>query len=185
MGGILQRCSSDQRENHGCATRPSYKKGPKISWGRPMKMNQRMSALLRQADIPVPFVEETALRTPPMPALSQVGEFVLLKNQYEANKHVRPADFPDKTGFECFINHVHHPLDGTDASLKACLSYAISLQKGLARIAKNRSFQVIVSVDDHECTIRFHQLRQGESWLAEDLEGYTDEAVLVLGTEPD
>ena len=148
-----------------------------------MRMNQRMSALLRQADISVPFVDDPALRTLSTPALSEVGEFVLLKNQYEANKHVSPADFPDKTGFESFINHVNRPFDGTAVSLKSCLSYAIALRKALARIAKNRSFQVIVSVDDHECTIRFHQLRQGESWVAEDLEGYTEEAVLHLGTE--
>jgi hypothetical protein len=148
-----------------------------------MKMNQSMAALLRQADIPVPFVDDPVLTTLSMPALSQVGEFVLLKNQYEANRHVSPADFPDKTGFECFINHVHHPFDGTGASLKSCLNYAIALQMALARIAKNRSFQVIVSVDDHECTIRFHQIRQGEAWIAEDLEGYAEEAVLLLGAE--
>ena len=148
-----------------------------------MKMNQRMSALLRRADIPVPFVDDPALNTLSIPALSEVGEFVLLKNNYEANKHVKPADLPDKTGYECFINHVHRPFDGTGASLKSSLSYAIALEKGLARIAKNRSFQVIVSVNDHECTIRFHRLRQGEAWIADDLEGYADDAVLLLGTE--
>jgi hypothetical protein len=148
-----------------------------------MKMNQRVSALLRQADIPVPFVDDPALRTLSMPALSEVGEFVLLKNNYEANRHVKPADHEDKTGFECFINHVHLPFDGTAASLKSCLSHAIALQKGLARIAKNRSFQVIVAVEDHGCTVRFHQLRKGEAWIAEDLEGYADDAVLLLETD--
>jgi hypothetical protein len=148
-----------------------------------MKMNQRMSALLQQADIPVPFVDDPALRALSLPAFSVVGEFVLLKNQYEPNKHVSPADFPDKTGYESFINHVHRSFDGTAASLKSCLSYAIALQKGLTRIAENRRFQVIVSVDDRECTVRFHQLRQGETWIAEDLEGYAEEAVLLLETD--
>lgn len=142
-----------------------------------------MSALLRQADIPVPFVDDPALNALPIPALLEVGEFVLLKKNYEANKHVKPADHEDKTGYECFINHVHLPFDGTGASLKSCLSYAIALQKGLSRIAKNRSFLVIASVNDDWCTVRFHQLRQSESWVAEDLEGYTEEAVLLLGTE--
>ena len=146
-------------------------------------MNQRMSTLLRKADIPVPFVDDPALNTLSIPALSEVGEFVLLKNNYVANKHIKPADHEDKTGFECFINHVHLPFDGTGASLKFCLSYAIALQKGLARIAKNRSFRVIVAVEDLGCTVRFHQVRQGESWVAEDLESYTEEAVLLLGTE--
>ncbi len=148
-----------------------------------MKMNQRMSALLRQADIPVPFVDDPALRTLSLPAFSVVRESVLLKNQYEPNKHVSPADFPDKTGYESFINHVHRPFDGTAASLKSCLSYAIALQKGLTRIAENLRVQVIVSVDDHGCTVRFHQLRQGEAWIAEDLEGYADDAVLLLETD--
>jgi hypothetical protein len=147
-----------------------------------MKMNQRMSALLRQADIPVPFVDDPALRTLSLPAFSVVGESVLLKNQYEPNRHVSPADFPDKTGYESFINHVHRPFHGTAASLKSCLSYAIALQKGLTKVAENRRFQVIVSVDGRECTIRFHQLRQGETWIAEDLEGYAEEAILLLET---
>jgi len=148
-----------------------------------MKMNQRMSALLQQADIPIPFMDDPALRTLSLPAFSMVGEFVLLKNQYEPNRHVSPADFPDKTGYESFINHVHRPFDGTAASLKSCLSYAIALQKALMGIAEDRRFQVIVAVDDHECTVRFHQLRQDETWIAEDLEGYADEAVLLLETE--
>jgi hypothetical protein len=147
-----------------------------------MKMNQRMSALLQQADIPVPFLDDSDLRTLSMPALSEVGEFVLLTNNYEANKHVKPADHEDKTGYECFINHVHRPFDGTGASLKSSLNYAIALQKGLARIAKNRTFLVLVAVDHHECTVRFHQLRQGEAWIADDLEGYADEAILLLET---
>ena len=146
-------------------------------------MNQRMSALLQQADIPVPFVDDPALSALSIPAFSEVGEFVLLKNNYEANRHVNAADLPDKTGYECFINHVHRPFDGTGASLKSSLSYAIALQKGLDRIAKNRTFRVIVSANDHECTIRFHEVRQSETWIAENLEGYADDAILVLETQ--
>jgi hypothetical protein len=133
-------------------------------------------------DIPVSFVDDPALNALRIPALSEVGEFVLLKNNYEANKHVKPADHEDKTGYECFINHVHLPFDGTGASLKSCLSYAIAPQKGLARIAKNRNFLVIASVNDDWCTVRFHQVRQGESWITEDLEGYAEEVILLLET---
>lgn len=143
-------------------------------------MNQRMSVLLRQVGISGPFVDSATLKTFPRPVLLEVGEFVLLKSQFEANKHVNPADLPDKTGFECFVNHVHHAFDGTDASVRSCLSYAIALQNSLSQIAKGRSFLVIVSFGDHECITRFHQVRQDESWAAEDLEGYTEEAVLLL-----
>ena len=54
-----------------------------------MKMNQRMSALLRQADIPVSFVDDPALNALRIPALSEAGEFVLLKNNYERRSAAR------------------------------------------------------------------------------------------------
>ena len=148
-----------------------------------MKLNRRMSALLLHAGVPVPFGDSLTPELSPVPAIEIVGEYVLLKKHYEANKHVSPEGLQDKTGYECFINHVHFPFDGTGDSLKSCLRYAVALQHGLAQIAKNRGFQVIVSVSEHECTVRFHKLRQGESWIAEDLEGYADEAILLLGTD--
>jgi hypothetical protein len=143
-------------------------------------MNQKMSVLLKQADISVPFPDSTTLETFPLPVLLEVGEFVLLRSHYEANKHVNPKDLPDKTAFECLINHVHHPFERTNASLRSCLSYAIALQNSLSRIANGRGFLVIASFDDHECVTRFHQVRQNENWVAADLEGYTKEAVLLL-----
>lgn len=146
-------------------------------------MNRRMSALLLHAGVPLPFGDSLTPALSPVPALAIVGEFVLLREQYEADKHISPEDLPDKTGYECLINHVHFPFDGTGDSLKSFLRYAVALQHGLAQIAKNRAFQVIVSVNEQECTVRFHQLRQGESWIAEDLEGYAEEAVLLLGSD--
>ena len=46
-------------------------------------------------------------------------------------------------------------------------------------------FNVIVSYDGDTCAVRFHKIRAGQRWLAEDLEGYVDEGVLVFeaGTE--
>lgn len=37
-----------------------------------------------------------------------------------------------------------------------------------------------VSISEDSCVVRFHQCRKGEQWLADDLEGYAEEAVLVL-----
>lgn len=113
-----------------------------------MKMNHRMSALLRRA-----------------------------------SKDIRPEDLPDQTGYECLINHVHFPFDGTNESLKSSLRYAVAIQKELTRIGQGHGFQVILSVDDRECTVRFHRIRPNENWIADDLEGYTEEAVLLLETD--
>ena len=41
-------------------------------------------------------------------------------------------------------------------------------------------FNVILSYDGESCAVRFHKIRSGQRWLAEDLEGYVDEGVLVF-----
>ena len=41
-------------------------------------------------------------------------------------------------------------------------------------------FNVILSYDGEGCAVRFHKIRAGQRWLAEDLEGYVDEGVLVF-----
>lgn len=145
-----------------------------------MKMNRRMSALLKHADISVPFDDRLLPRPLPVSSFTIVDGSVLLKDQYALARHVSLASFPDRTGFECFVNHVHLPFDGTNESLESCLRYAVGLQQGLARLSKDRCFQVKVSLADNDCAIRFHELRSSESWIAEDLDTYGDEALLLL-----
>jgi hypothetical protein len=142
-----------------------------------MKMNDKMSALLQRADLHWPLGAKATTGEPPI--LEFVQGCVLLKTEYELNKHVKLAEFPDKTGLECFINHVHFRFTGTNESLTSCLEYAAALQAVLASAAQDRRFRVIVGINDNDCVVRFHQIRPGESWISEDLEGYKSEAVLV------
>jgi hypothetical protein len=123
-----------------------------------------------------------------LPELKIFENCVLLKHQWEPNKHAKIADYFDKTGFECFINHVHLPFAETNESqsLASCLEYAATLQDALLPLTPDRQFRVIVSLsEDGEfpgsaCTVRFHQIRPGEVWVTEDLEGYKSEAILVF-----
>ncbi len=41
-------------------------------------------------------------------------------------------------------------------------------------------FNVILSYDGESCAVRFHKIRARQRWLAEDLEDYVDEGVLVF-----
>ncbi len=145
-----------------------------------MRMNKRMSELLARTNIPVPLPSYLGAEEPALPKLAVVDDSVLFKNEYERAKHVKPAEFPDKTGFECFVNHVHIPFNGDRESLLSCLNYAVALQHELARLAGERRFQVIVSVAEDGCVVRFHQIRSGENWLTEDLDRYAEEAILLL-----
>ena len=149
-----------------------------------MKMNSEMSVLM----------ERLAVRWPPTPSalatdtpeLEVFEDCVLLKNEFARNRHVKIPELPDKTGFECFINHVHLPFRSTKKSLVSCLSHAVAIETALTPLAQNRQFRVIVGISENDsspefsCTIRFHQIRSGEEWVADDLEGYESEAVLVF-----
>jgi hypothetical protein len=122
----------------------------------------------------------------PLPTLETFEDCVLLKDQWDPNGHVKIADCFDKTGFECLINHVHLPFDGSNETLISCLEYAAMLQEALMPLATERLLRVIVSLSEDDefpkfaCTVRFHQIRPGETWIAEDLEGFKSEAILVV-----
>jgi len=62
--------------------------------------------------------------------------------------------------------------------LTAGLLTARALSIELARLPGR--FNVIVSYDGDCCAVRFHKIRAGQRWLAEDLEEYVDEGVLVF-----
>jgi hypothetical protein len=144
-----------------------------------MKMNAKMSALLAQFDssIPSSIANWDQLGEP---QLTEVGDSVLLKDQLKSTAHVTLADFQDRTGYECFINHVHVPFDTTRESLQASVEFASRLRSELALIAKGRPFLVILAISGKHCPVRFHQRRPNEVWLDDDLEEYVEEAILVL-----
>lgn len=142
-------------------------------------MNGKMSQLLRSKGIVWPLTAE--LRGREIPKLRFVHDCLLLEEEYERNRHARISDFPDRTGFECFINHVHLPFAGTRESLARCLEYAAALQHAVASVAKGgHRVRVVVGIGDCDCVVRFHLIRPGETWLSENLEDYESEAMLVF-----
>src|SRR5208282_4853177 len=96
-------------------------------WVRQPRMNNKMSALLQRAGLRWPLV---ACAIPAqLPTLEILEDCVLLKEHWEPNKHVKITDCFDRTGFECFVNHVHLPFAGTNESLVSCLKHAATLQE--------------------------------------------------------
>ena len=143
-----------------------------------MRMNTRMSQLLGRFSISLATLASSSSAA--KKEFITVGESLLLKKEFEQAKGVNPSNFPDRTGFECFVNHVHLPFGGTQQSLQSCLEYALALRSQLAEIGQGRRFKVIVSLSDDDCVVRFHELRKNEHWLANDLEAYREEAVLTM-----
>jgi hypothetical protein len=98
-------------------------------------------------------------------------------------------DFPDRTGYECFVNHIHvedyFDEDGSFgqiARLGQGIAFANDLKERLSSFSADENFRLIVSSDESSCSVRFHVIRNGEEWLSPDLNSYQQEAILVLDT---
>ena len=144
-----------------------------------MKMNREMARLLVGIDLSEP----DALPQPESPPrFITEGDSVFLEEQFAGAKNVSTKDFPDRTGFESFVNHVHFSFCGDRSSLLHALGYAMAVQIALQLYDPKRKFLVILSISDNKSTVRFHEVRPNESWLADNLEDYKDEAILTLSS---
>ena len=97
-------------------------------------------------------------------------------------------NFPDLTGFECFVNHIHiedqldRPISNEVALLRQGIAFALETKSQLFSTFPRKHFKVIVASTTDRCDVRVHLNRPGEEWLASDLDGYGKEAILVLET---
>lgn len=87
---------------------------------------------------------------------------------------VSQASFPDKTGLECFVNSVH--ID--DYVEFDFISYALLFIEKCFELwrvsAGGGKLAVIMSGDEFGVVVKFHILREGESWLCANIEEYDD-----------
>lgn len=110
---------------------------------------------------------------------------------------------PDLTGRECLANKLHlsyHlpvstgvPDDGSELDVdegdqRLMLRQGILLGFAVCELAGKLPEPVpvrsIVSVSRSSGTFRFHQVRPGEHWLAEDLDDYKDERIAAVDFRP-
>lgn len=107
-----------------------------------------------------------------------VDECVFLQSLLSLNQNATLHDFPDKTGFECYVNSIHIDDYAEDGDLEQTVFFLFELFKLWNKEFKNKILRAIISSDEFGTVLRFHVLRDDESWIAENLEEY-EEAVLV------
>lgn len=148
-----------------------------------------MSSRLNQSD-PADFVKGEKL-TKRLSRLLRRGfttldQAIVYAAMHNLATNVKPENFPDLTGFECFVNHIRieDQLEGfladKTALLRQGIAFALATESQLHFKFPGRPFNVIVAETSHGCGVRFHLVRRGEEWLADDLDGYREEAILVL-----
>jgi hypothetical protein len=156
-----------------------------------VKLNRRMQGYL--GDLRSRNIDAAPLVPGKWPDLSvqQIGDVVLL-DSFCKKPCLRPSDFGVASALECCANKVL-----VERMLDPRLVYVcpLLLLTGGLFIAEQVSkrltglpgrFNVIVSYDGESCAVRFHKIREGESWLCQDLESYVDEGILVVeaGADP-
>jgi hypothetical protein len=113
-----------------------------------------------------------------------IDEAIIFTAMHEIAENVRAENFPDVTGFECFVNHIHVEdqlhYDDPLALLRQGVAFGLAVWRQLRSAFPSKPFKVIVAATAPSCGVRFHLVRPGEEWLASDLDGYQEEAILVL-----
>jgi len=118
-------------------------------------------------------------------SVAEVNGFVLLES-FRKKPSLRPADFDGPSALEACANKLlmEKMLDPRLVAvcplllLTAGLLTAEAVSRKLVGLPGR--FNVIVSYDGESCAVRFHKIRAGDGWLADDLESYVDEGVLVV-----
>jgi hypothetical protein len=97
----------------------------------------------------------------------------------------------DETGTECFWSHFRledflpetTPLEEV---ARTALDFVWPLRKGILAAHLSGSFRMITAIEfpglaqaKPSCVVRFHRLRSGQQWIAENLESYKHEAIMV------
>lgn len=88
-------------------------------------------------------------------------------------------DFPDKTGYECFINSVNIDDYVEDGYLEQAVSFVRNVFSQWNDIQESKKLIAILSLDEFGLKVKFHMHRVGEQWLSDELEDY-EESILVV-----
>jgi len=154
-----------------------------------VRMNQKMRASLDQAN-PADFAKGEKLSEKLSQLLAQgftdLDGAIVFTAMSNIAENVKPENFTDLTGFECFVNHIHvedqldGPIPNQIALLGQGIALALATESQLRSTFPGKLFNVIVTASAHGCGVRFHLVRPGEEWLASNLDGYSDEAILAL-----
>jgi hypothetical protein len=97
---------------------------------------------------------------------------------YKKNINASLENFPDRTGFECFVNSIHIDDYVNENYFKTSLSFIKSIIKNCSSSFIGEQMRFIIVNNEFGCVVKFHIVRNGESWLSDSLDGYADEVMV-------
>ncbi len=108
----------------------------------------------------------------------------LLSGCLEATRSVSLSDFPDRTGYEAFVNSVHIDGDVQENGIVQALEFINEVFNAWKFSKRSKNFVAIISADEDSTVVKFHMKRPSEYWLSNNIDGYLD-AILVAESTDD
>ena len=157
-----------------------------------MKTNPKMEALL--GEIHDENLDDPKALPQKLVALLEKGfveeDDCVFFSGLKSESEVQRLNFPDRTAYECFVNHIHvedylengglPPLE----LLGRGMAFASELAGSLRRLHGTRHFRIIVASDGGtSCTVRFHTIRREEEWSGKTGNGFKEEAFAIMETQ--
>lgn len=102
---------------------------------------------------------------------------------------VERADFPNRTAYECFVNHIRVEDYLENGGLPPVemvgrgIALARELKSRLCELHRTKHFRIIVAAHDITCSVRFHTVRPDEEWVDKDAGALGPVAIAVFDTQ--
>jgi hypothetical protein len=108
----------------------------------------------------------------------------LLGKCMDADTNVSISNFPDKTGYECFINSVNIDDYVEENYLEQGICFVRNVFSRWNSVQGLPKLIAILSLDEFGLKVKFHAWRVGEHWLTDELEDYEESVLVVDSLEP-
>lgn len=158
-----------------------------MNWIRNSQMQELIKRIEGSSDTEKLMISVEQLERLFNPPFKKVKDCIIIaeKSSQFLDKHFNKAMemYMDKTAYEasnnetrinCFFKNEISMETGTRIALTVLENWALKLKS----MDNHSNFCLIMSCDEECVEIRFHKVRREEvSWLAEDIESYTDGAV--------
>jgi hypothetical protein len=147
-----------------------------------MKMNARMASLLECSSLADPL--HPSLQEIVDHGFVRVDDCSLIVDLLPESTNVTRFSFPDRTGYECFINSVHVEDYSDQNPLGQAYELVMRVFDAWRHYEPGQTLVAVVSVDELSVVVKFHMKRLGEQWVGENLDAYEDPIMTVESSEP-
>lgn len=86
----------------------------------------------------------------------------------------------DHTGYECFVNSIHIDDYVNGDYLVYAFLFVEKCFNYWNKLGRDEVLNAVISKNRFGSVVKIHLVREGQSWLSNDIEGYREEAILSI-----